>query len=325
MSDTIYAHAGATTFSELDGAPTGLVGTIGFRLIRKLDNVTVAARTTAGIVESPAGSGRYQATFTAPTAQGDYTVFWDLGSISPETTTSDDLVVTNDLAAIIEGEPNRILSLAEYRARRKLNEASKERDEALEAALSSAEDAVLQYTNRDFTTATVIETREFPWEAHTMILETDDFVGKPTGISFEVPGVGGVGAFPPNAFWLGPREGTTHYYIDFTPSKNLSTASIGAMGFMRNLDTYFGRGGGVDYVTVHVTAEFGWPGAAPASIKQAVTWLVDEFCKSDGTQGDIQAEAIADLSFVYQRIREEEHELPARVMALLAPYRRISL
>jgi hypothetical protein len=324
MSDTIYAHPGAVAFSELDGAPTGLVGTIGYRIIRKSDNVEVVARTTAGIIESPAESGRYQATFTAPTAKGEYTVFWDLGTVSPETTTADDLVVTNNLAEVIEGEPGRILTLEEYKARRKKTEASVEADEALEAALLSAEDAVLQYTGRDFTTAQAVETREFPWELHTTVLETDDFVGKPSSITFEVPGIGSAAPFPTNVYWLGPREGPTYYYIDFTPAANLSSPSVGVMGFTRNLDTYFGQGGGIDAVTVKVTAEFGWPGGAPASVKQAVTWLVDEFCKSEGTQGDVQAEAIANLSYVYQRI-SEENTLPARVTTLLDPYRRLAL
>lgn len=219
-----------------------------------------------------------------------------------------------------------ILSLDEYKLRRQLTEASPERDEAIEAALASAEDAILQYTGRDFTMAQVEEQREFPWEIHTTILETDDFVGKPSKISFEMPGVGGATTFPTSAYWLGPREGKTYYYIDFTPAKNLPSTSIGAMGFTRNLDTYFGRGGGgVDIVTAKVTAKFGWPGAAPPSIKQAVTWLVDEFYKKEGTQGELQAEAIANLSYVYQRAREEQHELPARVMALLDPYRRVAL
>jgi hypothetical protein len=217
-----------------------------------------------------------------------------------------------------------ILSLAEYKTRRSLTEASTERDEAITAALASAEDAVLQYTGRDFTTAEAAETREFPWEVHTTILETDDFVGKPTGITLEIPGVGSASPLPANAFWLGPREGPTHYYIDFTPARNLSSPSIGAMGFTRNLDTYFSRGGGADAVTAHVTAVFGWPGDAPASVKQAVTWLVDEFRKNEGTQGDVQAEAIANLSYVYQRI-SEENTLPPRVTTLLDPYRRIAL
>lgn len=217
-----------------------------------------------------------------------------------------------------------ILTLDEFKTRRQITEASTERDEAIEAAILSAEDAILQYTGRDFTTAQAIETREFPWEIHTTILETDDFVGKPSAITFEVPGVGGAAVFPTNVYWLGPREGPTHYYIDFTPAGNLSSASVGAMGFTRNLDTFFGRSGAPDAVTAKVTAKFGWPGDSPGSVKQAAVWLVDEFFKKEGTQGDIQAEAIANLSYVYQRI-SEENSLPARVITLLDPYRRIAL
>lgn len=324
MSDTIYSEPGKVTYSEFDNAPTGLVGVVGYQILAKADDSVVQARTTSSIVESPALSGRYKATFNAPDDEGAYTILWDIGEVGPETTAADDLFVTSNLATMIEGEEGKILSLAEYKMRRQIIEVSAERDEAIRAALSSAEDAVLEYTGRDFTTAQTIETRAFPWELHTIILETDDFVGKPSSISFEVPGAGSAAAFPTNTYWVGPREGPTHYYIDFTPARNLSSPSIGAMGFTRNLDRYFGFGGGADAVTVNVTAKFGWPGTAPASIKQAVTWLVDEFYKKDGTQGDVQAEAIANLSYVYQRI-SEENALPARITALLDPYRRISL
>lgn len=96
MSDTIYARPGEAFYSELDNAPTGLVGTLGVRIIDKSDESIVLARTTAGIVESPAGSGRYKFTGTAPEMKGDYSVFWDTGEVSPGTTASDDLVVTHD-------------------------------------------------------------------------------------------------------------------------------------------------------------------------------------------------------------------------------------
>lgn len=217
-----------------------------------------------------------------------------------------------------------ILTLKEYKKRRQINEANEERDEAIEAALASAEDAVLEYTGRDFTTAQETETREYPWETHTNILETDDFVEAPSNIELEVPGGGSASTFPTEAYWLGPREGATYYYIDFTPAANLSTFSMGQMGFTRNLDTFYGHNAGYNYATVKVTAKYGWPGEAPASVKQAVTWLVDEFRKNDATQGDVQAEAIANLSYVYQRISEES-ALPARITTLLNPYRRIAL
>lgn len=208
-----------------------------------------------------------------------------------------------------------ILTLAEYKKRRQLTEASTERDEAIEAALESAEDAVLQYTGRDFNTAQAVESKTYTYDG-SGILETDDFV------DLESISVEGRGLTDLN-YEAGPREGQTYYWLDFTAVPRQSPA----MGFTRNLDTIFEREcgrRGRQYVRIEVKAKFGWPGGAPAGVKQAVTWLVDEFRKSEGTQGDVQAEAIANLSYVYQRI-SEENSLPARVITLLDPYRRIAL
>lgn len=208
-----------------------------------------------------------------------------------------------------------ILSLAEYKKRRELTEASVERDEALTAALEAAEDAVLQYTGRDFTTAQAVETKTYVYDG-SGILETDDFV-EATAVSVEGDPLSSLNFVP------GPREGQTFYWIDFTAVPRPSPA----MGFTRNLDTIFERNcgrGGRQYSQVAVTAKFGWPGGAPGSVKQAVTWLVDEFAKSEGNQGEVQAEAIANLSYVYQRI-SEENTLPPRVTTLLDPYRRLAL
>lgn len=206
-----------------------------------------------------------------------------------------------------------ILTLDEYKTRRELTEASKERDEAVQAALEAAEDAVLQYTGRDFTTAQAIETKTYMYDG-SGILETDDFV--------ELESVNVEGSVLSSLnFETGPREGQTFYWIDFTAVPWPSPA----MGFTRNLDRAFGDCHNARrYARVQVKARFGWPGGAPAGVKQAVTWLVDEFRNSKSTQGEVQAEAIANLSYVYQRI-SEENALPARVITLLDPYRRLAL
>lgn len=212
------------------------------------------------------------------------------------------------------GGSNKIIDLDEYKMRRQLVEASAERDEAIEAALASAEDAVLQYTGRDFSIEPMLNTKAYMYDG-SGILETDDFVNLVT-VSAEGTAFAATNVVP------GPREGATFYWLDFTGVPRQSPA----MGFTRNLDTIFARseGRGRRYVEVHVTAEYGWPGGAPASVKQAVTWLVDEFFKKEGTQGDVQAEAIANLSYVYQRI-SEQNQLPPRVITLLDPYRRLAL
>jgi len=73
---------------------TGLVGTAGVR-IDDGQGATVLARTTSGIIESPAGSGIYTATgLVAPSTAGQYWVVWDAGSFSPGLVASEELVVT---------------------------------------------------------------------------------------------------------------------------------------------------------------------------------------------------------------------------------------
>lgn len=211
------------------------------------------------------------------------------------------------------GGPNKIIDLEEYKLRRKVTEASKENDEAIEAALLSAEDAVLQYTGRDFSMEPTLETKTYVYDG-SGILETDDFVDL-SAVNAEGNVLSAMNVIP------GPREGATYYWLDFTGVPRQSPA----MGFTRNLDTIFRESTpGRTYLQVDVSAKYGWPGGAPASVKQAVTWLADEFRQSGGTQGDVQAEAIANLSYVYQRI-SEENVLPPRITALLNPYRRLSL
>jgi hypothetical protein len=220
-----------------------------------------------------------------------------------------DIVFTNPAPSPIGGA-GAILTLDEYNTRRELTEASTERDEATSAAIAAAEDAVLQHTGRDFTQPAGAETRSYVYDG-SGILEVDDFTNA-TAVTID-------GAAQSGGWTAGPREGNTFYWIDFGGVRRESPE----MGFMRNLDTLAARTGRYRS-TVNVTAEFGWPGDAPASVKQAVVWLVDEMRKSTGNQGDVQAEAIADLNYVYQRINEHS-SMPARVLALLEPFRRISL
>lgn len=68
----IYASAGSTFEAVVDGFPTGLVGTLGVRILDTPGGAVVLARTTAGIAEAPAGSGLYGVSLTAPVAVGSY-------------------------------------------------------------------------------------------------------------------------------------------------------------------------------------------------------------------------------------------------------------
>lgn len=80
---TIEARRSREITAVVQGAPTGLTGTLGVRITDE-DAVVVTARTTAGIVESPSGSGTYRATLTTPDENGDYLITWDTGGGSPQ-------------------------------------------------------------------------------------------------------------------------------------------------------------------------------------------------------------------------------------------------
>lgn len=84
----ILTRPGATIEASTPPIDTGLTGTLGVRVMDG-QGTTTTARTTAGIVETPADSGIYVATLTAPDTAGDYLLVWDTGDDPPEYFTED--------------------------------------------------------------------------------------------------------------------------------------------------------------------------------------------------------------------------------------------
>lgn len=99
MPDGITTTPGSTFYPRLEWPTSGLVGTLGVRILKDSDGSTSLARSTAGITETPAGSGQYVATLVAPTIAGEYTVFWDDGTIAPGHVASEDLQITYTAAS----------------------------------------------------------------------------------------------------------------------------------------------------------------------------------------------------------------------------------
>lgn len=216
-----------------------------------------------------------------------------------------------------------ILTLTEYKARRQLTDTDAPRDAAIEFAIESAEDDILTYTGRNFTTAPTAETKTYAYDG-TGILEVDDFE---TLISVSTSEF----TLDASQFSTGPREGPTFYWLDFTASKGFPSYSAGQMGFTRNMDVYFQRhfepygDCGLRFLSVNITATFGWPGGAPAGVRQAATWLAGEFVRTTGDVGNLQSESIAEVSFAYQREKTITPDLPPHIQQLLDPYRRVAL
>ncbi len=117
---TIYADPGASFEASVSNAPTGLVGTIGVQILDGAGGTTVT-RSTAGIVEFPAGSGNYQVTLTAPSTRGSYQILWDEGVISPSTTASEQLEVSTSLLVAPTGGFGDLIAQADLLAQMELS------------------------------------------------------------------------------------------------------------------------------------------------------------------------------------------------------------
>jgi hypothetical protein len=75
----VIVAPGSSFIADVSGFATGLTGTLGVRVL-DASNGAFLARTTVGIAESPAASGRYAVTLTAPPFEGRFRVVWDDGT-----------------------------------------------------------------------------------------------------------------------------------------------------------------------------------------------------------------------------------------------------
>lgn len=145
----IYAAPSTSFEATLSGAPTGLVGTLGVRIMDGVGGTTVA-RTTSGIVETPAGSGVYVATLIAPSSTGQYQVVWDTGTLGPTTTTAEDLTVTSSVPTAIVGtgwKPD-YTTLAQLKAALRITDTDD--DPMLQIAITASSRAIDAHCNRQF-------------------------------------------------------------------------------------------------------------------------------------------------------------------------------
>lgn len=145
----IYAGPGQSFEATTSGAPTGLVGTIGVRL---LDNAggTTLARQTSGIIEDPAGSGSYTVTLTAPAAAGQYRVFWDLGTVTPSTTAVEDLVVTSSTPGGAVPLGSDLCTLADVRALLAKPPADTAQNTVVQSLITRASQLICREIDREF-------------------------------------------------------------------------------------------------------------------------------------------------------------------------------
>lgn len=278
----IYATPGSLFESTVQGAATGLVGTIGVRIKALPANTTVFARTTAGIVETV--TGIYAKQLTAPTTAGAYVIVWDDGT----NFASEDLTVTYTLPVpAVPGDP--IVSLSDYQAAT----GSTDHPDAQLAALLDASAACRTYTDRDFNTALTTETRDYTYRGQGF-LEIDDAAAV-TNVTSTFP------IFRWFAHQDGPASANVFTWLELPKLDRSNSASAGAMGFTRNLDNFLRQGGGYPWEwTVSVTGTFGWP-TVPRDVARGVIAQAQIFQRSglSNSSGPISSETVAETSRSY--------------------------
>jgi hypothetical protein len=96
VAGVITAAPGEIFAAEVTNFPADLgAGVVGVQLIHVETALVIGTRST-DVVETPADSGSYIATPTAPALAGTYTIFWDWcdgGALIPSRTASEELVV----------------------------------------------------------------------------------------------------------------------------------------------------------------------------------------------------------------------------------------
>lgn len=210
-----------------------------------------------------------------------------------------------------------IVSLADYQ----MAVGTSENAGAQQLALDDAIQAALNYTDRDFGTTLVTETRTFPYRGKG-ILEIDD--------AAEVTSVTGsmvVGS------WIAMKEGPAAVPVFSYLILPASRLPSGEMGFTQNMDPlglHF-RTQQLPIIEVAVTGTWGWP-TIPNDVRRAIIFLAQEYERAaeSGGSGDLQSKSVAEVAESYfegqSLVQPRPIEgIPDRAADILWPYKRHSL
>lgn len=148
---SIYAVGGATIEAVLFALETGRVGTYRVSILNTPGTTYFLNPTTAGISESPAGSGLYAWSGTAPVTIGQYSIVWDAGTNAGVLGTEDLYITATGTQPVVSSGTNLTTRAA---VKTFLETTDTDRDSAIDAAISQASSAISRYCAREFTPIT---------------------------------------------------------------------------------------------------------------------------------------------------------------------------
>lgn len=206
-----------------------------------------------------------------------------------------------------------------------IGETTDDHDERYQDILDAASQAVLNFTDRDFGTADVTETRLFKYDGKG-VLEIDD--------ASDVQSVLGLGISL--VTWMPMKEGPANASVySWLLLPRLTLPHYDEMRFSQNLDQQglLFRSRIFPFVDVNVTATWGWP-TVPADVQQAVIFTAQEYDRATATNssGELAAKSVAEVAESYfegqQAITQSTTAitgLPPHAADLLWPYKRHAL
>lgn len=202
-----------------------------------------------------------------------------------------------------------ILSRTDFKALAGITVA--DHDTRLDAIIPLVDEAIKDYTDRDFGVANVTETREYNWDGRGA-LEIDD-ASAITAVTLN-----GNALTLNDEYVPGPDRGPVYYWIELPDYRGVSPE----MGFTWNLDVFGFRARRYP-VQVEVTGTFGFP-TAPGAVKLAAYYMI-----SDQLQGtpleNLQSESIDTYSRSWASEGEDTTTaIPQRSIRLLDPYVRVT-
>ena len=209
------------------------------------------------------------------------------------------------------------LTIADYQAATGSTDAA-----AAQIAIDDAIAALATYTDRDFDSTPVTESRDYTYRG-TGFLEIDD-AAEVTEVSATFP------IFQWYAHSDGPAGFDVVSWLELPILDRRSMESMGQMGFTRNLDKFFTRGGSYPWEwTVTVTGTFGVT-AVPNDVRRGLIYQAQEYEKAAASDasGPVSSETVAETSRSYvipappQPSSTEDAGYSPRATALWWPYRR---
>jgi hypothetical protein len=248
----IQASPGATFESFLQGAPTGLAGTLTWRLIDPSDGSIETAASTAGITEVATGTYRKQG--TAPTTADTYLVVWHNGS----TEVTEELVVTSSAPGTPTPSGGDLTTLAAVRLMLQKDSADTAQDTIIQSVITRASVAIMHYAGREFAPQSTAA-RKFAYTGGGVLYFGSNDLQAATLVQIDTD-LTGLTLTPATDYRLWPLEPPDGVYTSMLlPTQAASAATVRE---------------------VTITGDWGFP-SIPADVEEACILTVVERIKRD--------------------------------------------